>query len=708
MNCKTPWYFCLISGLILLQTSCQHQPTLYSVEDLPLDRFDDYMPQTVPPHPWHIEGKIDNDVTLSLVPDAESPFCDNKVTGKALVCEDKSILAGHGAGISTTFTPPPKGDLYLGFDFKYDQGPEGKDLGFIAQLIGKENRTFNINIGEKDILSIKDKDGKIVELYQLKPGQWYHFGLTVRKDKIAYSTIFDFQKNRNQEIKLPQVEVTLPEAINTLKFISNGPDAGTGSWTLDNICMAGDVAASRQNNWPFKLAPLPELRKSPKKVFAYYFIYGSGYDSRDPGLAWYTKTVRNPSGNKKPDRKGAGTELLYRPLPRPPMAGKLTKDEEMALARQEEIKLAIQQGLDGFLVDFWMVPHPKNGQAYFSKNSFLLLDGAAKLDPTFKIVPAVYCNTQKNGANGEADADVDPIEYANSDTVKRILKHPATFRLPDGRAVFSMWLTEKHTPEWWKKVIAECQKNGTPIALLGQFNTMGRLKDFAPICYAMAHWGPRKPGQFDWVKKIKELGSKPVFPIVEQDIRTRGCALWEAENSGLLRDLWTQAINDGADWAFIYSWSDFSEQAMQPSTCLGFAPYDLNSYFSQWFKTGKQPEITKDVLYYFHRQQHTEAQQLKGDKWKFNQGAAKNNIELVAFLEKPGRLEMNIAGKVYFKDAPAGITAITAPLPQDKSFVPEFSLIRNGKMILSGKSRYPVLDKVEFPNLIYCSGSITK
>lgn len=709
MRLQTKCLLSVILGLILFQTSCIHcHKKITSVENLPLERFDDYMANSKPPYPWQTTGKITKRIKLSLKADEESPFCGNKVTGKALLCKDESTRAGQGVGIISNFTPPPEGELYLGFDFKYTNGQNDQNLDLTAQLIGKYQQALNINIGKNDVLSIVNKDNKNVDVYKLKPGQWYHVGMTIRKNKTVYTKIFDFKKNRKHGINLPKVEINVPEDISSLKFISSGANNKTGSWTLDNICMAGDVVASRKNNWPFEQAPLTELRKSPHKVFAYYFIYTSGHDSRDPGLSWYTRTVRNPSANKKQDRKGAGTELLYRPLPRPPIKDGLSRDEVMALARQEEIKLAIQQGLDGFLVDFWMKPDPKNGQSYFSKNAFLLLDGAAKLDPTFKIVPAVYCNTKQRGVNGEADADVDPLEYANCEVVKRILKHPATMRLPDGRVVWSMWLTEKHSPEWWKKVIAECKKNGTPIALVGQFNTRGKLKDFAPICYGMAHFGPRIPGKFDWIDPIRKMGSKPVFPIVAQDVRTRGCGLWEAENSRLFRGLWNQAIKGQADWAFIYSWSDFTEQAMQPSTCIGFAPYDLNAYYTQWFKLGKQPKITKDVLYYFHRQQHTEAKQLKGDKWKFKQSKPKNNIELLAFLKESGCLEINVAGKTYFKEAKAGITAFTAPIPKDKSFVPKFTLIRDGKTVLSGKSHYQVMDKVEFPNMLYCSGSITK
>ena len=223
----------------------------------------------------------------------------------------------------------------------------------------------------------------------------------------------------------------------------------------------------------------------------------------------------------------------------------------------------------------------------------------------------------------------------------------------------------------------------------------------------MAHWGPRIPKDFNWVGATRQLTGKVIFPIVEQDVRTRGCILMEAENSTLLRRLWEQAIGDKADWAFIYTWSDYTEQAMAPSTFIGFAPYDLNTYYSQWFKTGRQPKIVRDTLYYFYRRNHSDVDPGKGVKWSFKQGGApRNEIELVAFLTEPGTLSIMIAGQVYEKDAQAGIVSFKVPLPKGKTFVPEFALRRNGKTVISGQGHYSILDKVEFPHMIYCSGVI--
>ena len=700
----TAWLFCGTAAVLPGQVR--------SVEELPVDRFDEYQADSLPPHPWFRLGRPATDVVIKLKTEEESPFCANKVTGKGLAVKDTAATAGSGTGIACRFTPPPDGPVYLGFDFRYSLPPGGPGTDFVCRLDdGSDGKGLSLHLGEGGSLSLAMPDGSARKLTALVPDKWYHLAVTLENDTADLTLIDAAQCNINQyQVRFnrppfkTQEKFARPVSYQRLSFFSAGADERTGGWAIDNICMAGKVDAPRDNLLPFERAPLTVMRQSEKKVFAYYYIYSSGYDDKDPGLSWFTRTLLNPSLNTKRDRAKAGSELLYRPLPRPPMPSGPDRKEIRTRAMEEEIRLARQQGLDGFLADFHSYPNPKNGEAHFTENSFLLMDAALRADPGLKILPAVYAS----GGTGKDEADLakDPIRYANSPVIKRIAEHPAALRTPDGKLIMSMWLTERQTVDWWKQVMAEMAKNGHPMVLAAQFNSTNRLKDFAGLCYGMAHWGPRKPGKFDWVMTTRKLTDKVIFPIVEQDVRTRGCWLMEAENSSLLRGLWDQAIADKADWAFIYTWSDYTEQAMAPSTCIGFAPYDLNAYYIQWFKTGKKPEIIRDTLYYFYRRNHSDVDPGKGVKWNFRRDVPKNEIELLAFLTRPGTLTIKAAGKVYEKEAPQGITSFKIPLPQGETFVPEFTLRRNGKTVISGQGRYTVLNKVEYPHMIYSSGVI--
>jgi len=259
--------------------------------------------------------------------------------------------------------------------------------------------------------------------------------------------------------------------------------------------------------------------------------------------------------------------------------------------------------------------------------------------------------------------------------------------------------------------LAALEKNGIKAAFVPQFNSLTHLTEFSSISYGMANWGPRTPGHFDWVSRVKGLTTKCIFPIVEQDIRTRGPMYFESEGSALLRGLWENAIADGADWAYINTWSDYTEQAMAPSRAIGFAPFDMDAYYTQWFKTGSKPEIKRDVLYYFYRIHHSSAPAARGAVWTMPPWVQNrdpyNWIEVVGFLKKPGTLRIDVDGKTYEKEAPAGITSFKAPVPPGRTFVPVFSLERGGKTVVSRPGQYAVLDKVEFRNLLCHSGVIS-
>lgn len=697
---------------------CSADNPLRSVDQLPVDRFDEYQPNTFPPYPWMKTGKVSDGVSILLKKDDNSPFVRNEVTGKALVLTDKSKTSGKGTGVKIDFRPPPAGKVYLGFDFKYNNPKDGPGVDLTCKLDNKKSgRGLMLQLGKGGKLAIAGADGKVKQLTSLKSGLWYHAAIVLNGENVDI-LIQDIKNTRcnqysakirnSKKVFTSKQKISLPAYYDQLVFKSNGPDAGTGAWALDNICMAGKVDAPRDKWFAFDQLPKDKMRAYKRKVFSYFYIYSSGWSNEDPGLSWFTRTVLNPTLTKKSRRKG-GSEMFCRPLPRPPMqAPKLNKREQVTRAMEEEVRLGIQQGLDGFFADFHSHPKSAGGVKWFTEKSFMLMDAANNVDKNFKILPAIYSSTKTLGAKGGADKGMSPERYANSEIIKRIAKHPAALRLPDGRLVMSMWFSEKHSPGWWKKVLAQMKKNGYPAVLVAHFNTNGQLQAFKDekVCYGMAQWGCRHICDYAWGKYGRKYTDLLVYPISNQDVRSRGCGLWEAEGSGLLRNLWTLARRDKADWVFMDTWSDYTETPMAPSTYIGFVPYDLNAYYSQWFKTGKQPEIVRDRLYYFYRRNRSDLKPEIGPKWKFRITKAKDEIELLAFLKAPGELKIVIDGKEYKKSAPAGITSFKVPMPKDKQFVPEFSLSRKGKVVASGKGQFTVMNKVEYAHMLYSSGII--
>lgn len=699
-------YLLVIPSCALLLCGCAPQKNdsvmLSGTEQLPVDRFDEYPAGEFPPFPWKPASPPVDGVKVVLSPEAESLFPDNKVAGKGLALSDESPTAGKGQGIVCEFIPPPPGEVYLGYDFRLIKGAVGKGVDMECRLTNAKGEGLVVSMTTSGGLAIRDAEGKMQRIASLAFNVWYHVGITISPSHEAQVSFFT-QHNKKKPVGLGSISIPLPAVsdFSRLSFVSSGEDSQLGGWQVDNISMGGRVDAPRADWLPFQLAPEAELRASKRKVFAYFYpIYSSGASSEDPGVSWFTLTTLNASTDIDPNRKDAGTKIFYHPLLRPPMEQGLSQEEQFIQGREEEIRLAKQMGLDGFVVDFFSYPEDAGGQKYFDKISFATLKAAERVDPEFKIIPAVY-------AVGE---DMDPIKYANAPVFRIASQSPAVMRTADGKMVISMWLTERQSVEWWKSVLAELERLGIPATLVAQFNSTNKLAEFAPIVGGMSHWGPRTPRKTGWIESARKFTPLVVAPVAPHDIRSRGSIFWEAQNFDTLRSTWLSAIEEGADWVFINTWSDYSEQAMAPSTAIGFAPYDISSYYLQWFKTGEPPQITRDVLYYSYRRHHSSLEPAHGKKWKIvpegDNREVHDEIELLAFLKEPGQLQIQIGDEVHTQDAPQGVTSFKVPLPPGKSFTPAFSLLRKGRTILHASGRYAVLDRIEYPNMLYHSGVI--
>ncbi len=677
---------------------------LASVEELPIDKFDEYQAGSIPPPPWTTVGTPADGVTLALQAAAESPFVGNRETGKGLAMRDASTSAGGAYGIERRFTPPPAGAQFLAFDFRLGTGDGAESaLTLSAQLLDSRGDGLKLSASVAKGLSLESKAGTR-QVASLGAGKWYHCTVQLDENRRATITLTPFP-SKSPSATARDIELPSSSGFTDLRFANGGPDSEQGSWSVDNVLMAGQVDAPRAAWWPFDQEPIDKLRAYKKKVFVYYFpIYTAGPTSEDPSLSWYSRTIMNPTIMNKPDRVDAGTEFEYCPLQYPPLPALAEKHAERVRQMEHEIAMARQMGIDGFFVDIQAFEGP-GGAAYFNEMAFSMMEAAAKVDPGFAIIPAIY--------GPEQATDDTARSFANSPIVKRVLAQPNVLRTPDGRVVVSSWYPERYPASWWKKAFDVIAGNGTKVAFVPQFNSIDHLTEFAPISYGMNNWGPRTPGKYDWVSRIEGLTETTISPVVVEDIRTRGAMYFESCNSDLFRDLWNSAIGDDADWVFVDTWSDYTEQAQAPSRSIGFAPFDIDAYYTQWFKTGQQPEIKRDVFYYFYRIHHADAVPAHGKQWTLRQAWGKNagsvpesKVELLAFLKLPGELTIEIAGKKYTQSAKAGITSFKVPFPPGVAFDPVFTLRRGGKTVISRAGQYSVLDKIEYGNMLYHSGVI--
>jgi len=175
---------------------------------------------------------------------------------------------------------------------------------------------------------------------------------------------------------------------------------------------------------------------------------------------------------------------------------------------------------------------------------------------------------------------------------------------------------------------------------------------------------------------------------------------------------WKSVINvQRPEWVMMLTWNDYNESYMEPiddykryPNGTGQAPFgwyksmagldELNRYYIQWYKTGTQPEITTDSLFYSYRtsSQNLVAASDPRPPVKIGNGPIGDDIYITTALTAPARLQVISGSSKKEFDLPAGISHTATPFsPGNQSF----SLWRDGSQI-AGVDGEPVLDVIQF------------
>tara|TARA_R110002050_G_scaffold70899_4_gene152688 strand:+ start:12997 stop:14517 length:1521 start_codon:yes stop_codon:yes gene_type:complete len=444
--------------------------------------------------------------------------------------------------------------------------------------------------------------------------------------------------------------------------------------------------------FPFDQTSKEELRAMPKKVFAHYFTqFPISIDNREPGSDYYTTGYLSPGGENNKHIEYGGY-LRVRPIPRSPRQESNWMEKDM----EEEIRRAVALGLDGFTCDLL------SPQGYHYDRVVMLLEAAERIDPGFKIVLMPDMEAFKNQTEKIAGV------------VKALGSYSSAYRLDDGRLVVSPYNAQVKDAVWWKGWLDQMKVAGVDIAFVPLFQAWKNYaSSFAPISYGMSDWGWRSVNaQNAWVNTAQEAhGYGPIWmmSVSPQDMRPREQRVWEAGNSEEYRVMWMNAINGGSDWVQLVTWNDYGEHTIvAPSTGTQYSFYDLSAYYTSWFKTGTAPAITRDVLYYFYREHKTSLRAKKQTKpfW-FDTGSdsPSDQVELVAFLTAPGKLEIEIKGEKQQKDGVAGINVFKVPVKPGR---PVFRLIRNGEAIINLPGAFKIKTEIGYQNLMYYGGSSSR
>ena len=332
-----------------------------------------------------------------------------------------------------------------------------------------------------------------------------------------------------------------------------------------------------------------------------------------------------------------------------------------------------------------------------------LCDVAAHVAPGFKIA-------FEPGMVG-LGTDIDPQRL--SQALLTLNECPASYHLADGRLLVAPFAAERKPPEFWRDVTRLLDAKGVKMAFLPVFlNPAKFAADFRDMSYGISYWGDGD------VNSVESANSQnfhhslatmwPVImdPVRPQDVRPKSSIFWEAENTKLYRTMWETAINDGANYVQVITWNDLSESTeIEPGSAIQYVYYDFTAYYIDWFKTGSAPKIISDAIYYSSRSQITQLVQPPEGQQPMRllgRTPVENNIEMVAFLTAPGLMKISIDGKVYEKEAKAGMSVFSVPASWGR---PSFEVVRAGKTVAAVDAHYAIKHDPNREDPLYYGGS---
>jgi hypothetical protein len=449
--------------------------------------------------------------------------------------------------------------------------------------------------------------------------------------------------------------------------------------------------------WPFERVSQDDQAKSERKVFLHYFTpFPLSFDNKSLDDDYYRRQYLERAGESGKFAH-VGAYLRQRPLG----AGTLASSHWQAVNATIDVIRAQKLGADGFGVDLQQLDSGR-----YWDNATALLGAAQATKTGFRILI-------------EPDADI--LKGSSAEQLVKSLtllgQHPAAFRLADGRLLLAPFAPEERPVAYWQAVLDGVKKAGVPAAFLPVFNNLRPYAQaFAQICYGMSEWGNRDPESVDADPAIdvwrKQAGERAIWmeAIAPQDVQPKTSIFWECVNTELFRRCWMKAIREGAQYAHVITWNDYSEATeIEPSSGTQFVFYDLSAYFISWFKLGRPPRIFRDTIYYSHRREVFEPGNglQPGDKplRLLGRGPVQNRVELVALLTRPATLEIHQGDAVQRSEASPGLAVLHAPARLGR---PLLRIVRDGKPVVEKVSDWEIADRPSAEDPLYVGGATNR
>ena len=414
--------------------------------------------------------------------------------------------------------------------------------------------------------------------------------------------------------------------------------------------------------------------------------------------------------------------------------------EAKIVAYEREIQQAQAAGIDGFALNVggWI------NQNYYIVYSAQIFEAAVRLNSGFKLMfSADMCC-----GNGLNDVEDMVRRFANDPRYSQVyFKYNNEFVLTTfsgdnmGTAFWQQVRSDLATggnPSTTTEPNALAEVSGAPsnaqlnIFLVPAFFWGGEIPTLSSVQQGFAQWSSTIDGSFYWgiagvpgsggsldqipssedYASVVHGGSKLYMaPICLQFWGADADRYYEYSGAAGMRRMWMDAINvSHPDWVEIITWNDFIEGSYVspiddpnkyqfanfldttgvPSSTLGYfhshqGATALLPYFIKWYKTGIQPTITNDSIYWFYRTQSLNFNAgTPAVSPGTNYGPMADVIYVTANLPAPATLKVTAGSQASTFNLPAGSSDVQAPFTVGTT--PTFELDRGGVAVIPATS----------------------
>ena len=241
----------------------------------------------------------------------------------------------------------------------------------------------------------------------------------------------------------------------------------------------------------------------------------------------------------------------------------------------------------------------------------------------------------------------------------------------------------------------------------------------------LGHAPDQLPSSGAYASVLHAAGKIYMAPICFQFWGANANRYYEYSGYSGMRAMWEDAIRvTHPDWVEIITWNDFVEgtyvspiddparysgandlvAGAAPASTLHFyhshrGATELLAYFIQWYKTGHQPAIQNDTIFWAYRTQLAPESATAIKQY----GPVANIVYLTANLRAPATLHVSFGSITKIIDLPAGSTDVQAPLLP--GYAPHFVLTRGTKQLTEATGDDAVSAERLPPDFYYSTGS---